>query len=60
MEEFHSLPHSPALMNALVNIYGEAVLMHPRHICRYGRESVLGSMHAVPLIFFLVVCLHLS
>jgi hypothetical protein len=34
MEEFHALPHSPSLTHALEIILGEAVLMHPRHICR--------------------------
>ena len=32
MEEFHALPH--LLLGALGRVFGEAVLMHPRHICR--------------------------
>ncbi len=34
LEEFHALPHSAALISALEKIFGESVLMHPRHICR--------------------------
>ena len=34
LEEFHALPHSAALIAALEKIFGESVLMHPRHICR--------------------------
>ena len=34
MPEFHALPHDPRLLSTLEALFGESVLMHPRHICR--------------------------
>eukprot|EP00802_Teleaulax_amphioxeia_P017981 Tamp_18154.p1 GENE.Tamp_18154~~Tamp_18154.p1 ORF type:complete len:295 (+),score=53.92 Tamp_18154:80-886(+) len=34
MPEFHALPHDPRLLAMLETLFGESVLMHPRHICR--------------------------
>jgi hypothetical protein len=34
MPEFHALPHDPQLLSTLEALFGESVLMHPRHICR--------------------------
>jgi hypothetical protein len=34
LESFHALPHHPNLLNLLQDLFGEEVLLHPRHIAR--------------------------
>lgn len=34
LELFHALPHDPAILDVLERLFGETVLVHPRHIGR--------------------------
>lgn len=34
LESFHALPHHPSLIDLLRDVFGEEVLLHPRHIAR--------------------------